>query len=394
MKSITYTAYLMFLFIGYIFTVAGVIPQDIAETFGVKDADVVFVFTFFIVGTTSAIFLNGILLDKLTSKQESYISFMLIAIGIIGMISANSIYIFTFFLIINGLGVGLLVSFGNYLIINMYESERAKKLNILNFYYSLGAVTGPFIAGYILKYGKNVLKYEGLIKRVWIYIYFIGIIFLVLIFILLITRDYTVLKKQNKIKIRENIKEKWSISVYIIATAIFLYVMSEMTITYWIVTYLKEKSEFSIVAASQILAVIWFFMMLGRFLSGKAVDYIKSEKYIILLGSIAAIGVFILMHSTENLLLWIAAAITGIGYSGMYATILTYGTEQLKRHSNKLMTFYITCGSAGGIVATPLSSFIKKNFGITAAITVSFISITTVVLLIFLTVKINKENKI
>ena len=47
MKKITYTSYLMFLFIGYIFTIAGVIPQDIATTFGVKDSDVVFAFTFF-----------------------------------------------------------------------------------------------------------------------------------------------------------------------------------------------------------------------------------------------------------------------------------------------------------------------------------------------------------
>jgi fucose permease len=29
----------------------------------------------------------------------------------------------------------------------MYEEERAKKLNMLNFYYSIGAVAGPFIAG-------------------------------------------------------------------------------------------------------------------------------------------------------------------------------------------------------------------------------------------------------
>ena len=189
---------------------------------------------------------------------------------------------------------------------------------------------------------------------------------------------------------KENRKEKWGKNVYIDGVAIFLYVMSEMTITYWIVIYLREKADFSVVAASQLLSVIWFFMMIGRFLSGKAVDYIKTEKYIVLLGITAAIGVLILIVANFNVILWIAAAIVGIGYSGMYATILTYGTQQIKEHSNKLMTFYITCGSAGGIAATPLSSIVKKNLGITAAICISFISIGTVVILIILTLKKQK----
>ena len=298
MKRTTYTAYLMFLFIGYIFTIAGVIPQDIAATFAIKDSDVVFAFTFFIVGSTTAIFFNGFLLDKLTPKKEPIVSAILIFTGMIGMVSAPSIYLFTIFLTINGLGVGLLVSFGNYIIINMYEDDRAKKLNILNFYYSLGAVIGPFIAGYILKYGKIAAKSEkfGIVKeRVWIYIYIVAIIGAALIFILLITRDYTALKQNYEKKIEENRKEKWGKNVYIVGVAIFLYVMSEMTITYWIVIYLREKADFSIVAASQLLSVIWFFMMIGRFLSGKAVDYIKTEKYIVLLGITAAIGVLILI---------------------------------------------------------------------------------------------------
>ena len=59
MKKITYTAYLMFLFVAYIYTIAGVIPKEIAATFNIKDSDVVFAFTFFTVGTTSAIFING-----------------------------------------------------------------------------------------------------------------------------------------------------------------------------------------------------------------------------------------------------------------------------------------------------------------------------------------------
>lgn len=387
MKRTTYTAYFMFLFIGYIFTIAGVVPQDIAVTFGVKDSDVVFAFTFFIVGTTSAILLNGVLLEKITPKQEAILSFGLMVTGMTGMITAPSIYLFTLFLLINGLGIGMLVSLGNYLIINMYEEERAKKLNILNFYYSLGAVAGPFIAGYILKYGKKYI----INGKEWIYVYFPAIAGAAVIFLFLIYSDYSSIKKVEKKA--DNVKrESWNWRVYIIGCAIFLYVMSEMTITYWIVIYLKETALFSILMASQLLSTIWFFMMIGRFLSGKAVDYIRPYNYVILLGVTASAGVLAMVLFKEKNILWIAAAVIGTGYSGMYATILTYGTHQVKEHSTKLMTFYITCGSAGGILATPLSSYIKKSCGITAAISVSFISVSIVVILVILTGLLKKSK--
>lgn len=389
MNKITYTAYLMFLFVAYIYTIAGVIPKEIAATFNIKDSDVVFAFTFFTIGTTSAIFINGILLDKLTPKREALVAFFLMITGMTGMILSHSIYIFSFFLMINGLGIGILVSFGNYLIINMYEKERAKKLNILNFYYSIGAVAGPFIAGYIIKYGKSISFAAG-INRVWIYTYLVAIIGATVIFLLLITNDYSKLNKSNGKKSEEKTSEKWGVNVYIVAVAIFLYVMSEMTVNYWVVGYLQEKEGFSILSASKLLSVIWFFMMIGRFLSGKAVDYIKPEKYIIILGLIASMGVLNLAFPMNELTLWVAAAIIGIGYSGMYATILTYGTQQINEHSTKLMTFLITCGSAGSIISTPVSSIIKKNFGITSAIMVSFVAVFLSIVLITFTLKKKK----
>ncbi len=82
MKKLTYGAYMLFIFTGYIFTIMGIVSKDIATTFGVTDADIIFRFMFFTIGSTSGIFLNGILLEKLSYKKEIIMAFLFLSISI------------------------------------------------------------------------------------------------------------------------------------------------------------------------------------------------------------------------------------------------------------------------------------------------------------------------
>lgn len=372
MKKLTYTSYILFLFLGYIFTIVGVVSKNMALSFNVTDADIIFAFTFFTVGTTSAIFINGILLEKLSYKQEAVISFLLSLTGITGMVFSKNIFIFTLFLAINGLGIGMLVSLGNHIIITMYEKERVQKLNILNFFYSFGSVAGPIIAGYIVTYCH------------WGVVYGVGVLFLLLITALILSCSYK-LEEHGKENGVES-SEKWGKNIYFTAIAIFSYVLSEMIITYWVVAYVMERAGFTQIAGSKVLSVVWAAMTVGRFISGFATAKIEAKRYIQILGIIAAAGLVMILFSKDSSV-YIFAAVLGLGYSGLYATILSFGTHQIKGKSTKLMTFFITCGSAGGIVAAPLSGFIRKSIGIDGVITAALIFVIVLLTSITITSK-------
>lgn len=391
MKKLTYGAYMLFIFTGYIFTIMGIVSKDIATTFGVTDADIIFRFMFFTIGSTSGIFLNGILLEKLSYKKEIIMAFLFVVFGIIGIVLSNSLFLFALFMTISGLGVGFIVSLGNHVIISIYEKERVQKLNILNFFYSFGSVIGPLIAAEILKSinGKTDKVYGNLIydianHRNWGAVYIFGILILLIVSLFLISCKAKINEKEEKEENSESVgkkEEKWNIYIYMIAAAIFFYVLAEMIVTYWIVGFMVDIRGVDGFYAARALSCVWGAMTVGRFLSGYLTAKIKSKTYILILSFIALIGIIGLLFM-NGIYIYVAAAVLGLGYSGMYATILSFGTHQLKTRSTKLMTFLVSVGSAGSIAASPISGGIKKVFGIYTTLSFAAVFILAVIILI------------
>lgn len=353
MKKITFLGYLSFFFIGVFMNLLGVSLISMGKTFETDTAIIGYVYTSFAAFSTIAILLNGKLLNKVNLKKEKIIAIYVSGLGIVLLTMTDSLIFFGIGCALVGIGVGLLTSIINYIIIHNFEgSERSAKLNLANFYYSVGAIISPYFAGIII---KNKIGWQ------WNY-RFVIIIVLTMLYLTL-TSNFNI-KKTIKVNEIKNMSNKWNLRFFVICILLFCYVMTEMIFTQWIVTYLNKTHRIEIDSAGFALSIFWVSMMVGRYLSNHFVKIFKLTKYIISSSVIAFVAFSLVFFVESYVFILVLVLFMGLGFSGLYASTISYGTNQQNNPSPMLMTFIITCGSIGGILSSPLASFIKRNLGI------------------------------
>lgn len=344
--------YLLFMYIGITFNLAGVMSIAIAQTYQVDTAVIGYIFSLFSIGYGLAVFTNGFLLERVSFKLLMYIAFLITFGGIAAATAAGSMGLFAGSILAAGVGLGALCSNGNFYIVRSCQGrQRTAKLNILNFFYSIGAIVSPVAAGQLLKGGLG-----------WQTIYLLSLLCLVPIALLFVTARFE--KTFCQAEQNADIAVPWKTSIYFIGAALFCYVASEMILAYWIVVYLVESLEMPVAAASVSLSLFWGFMAIGRLISGFMAKRIPAV-YLIMTCSLSSVLVFAWMLTVREAYFAVAlVAILGLTYSGLYASILSYGTMQIRQASSTLMTFFVTVGSVGGIVSFVVSSYLKQHYSI------------------------------
>ncbi len=382
MKRIKSFPFLVFFIMGIFFNLSGLTSAYIAQKIGVDISKIAYSFTVFTLFNTIAVFLNGNFLDKISLKKEITFASLLSIIGIIGLTNSSTYFSLTFFNGIYGFGSGILVSVSNYLILKMYaENIRSSKYSILNFFYSVGAIGGPFFGGLAL---KNGYKWES--------IYYFTLIFLVSLSILIFFTNFKFdSKNDSSVNINTNSPSGLNLNSILISIGIMSYVLSEIIFTYWIVQYIKIYIKNDIAIASFGLSMFWIFMAVGRGAAGYILKKVETGKYIVIFSLLAFCGSILLFLSNNITVILFSISVMGLGYSGLYPAILSYGTMQSKSTSPKLMTFFITCGAIGGITALPLSGVFFSNFSLKSAMQISVFFIAVVLITIYTVFR--KEQK-
>ena len=378
-KRLTYLSYFIFIFLGCAFISQGILIIYMSTTYGISLAHVGYLFFIAAAMQAVATYFNGYFLDKFNLKTEVIVSLLAMIISFF-MIISGSFTLLIIGLIPYGLSCGLLISIPSYLIISMYPESKFTKLNILNFFFSLGGIAGPLILGQLL----------GL-HLPWQLIVVLSCILIVLIALFAYKIPFSYI--QSNIN-EENIpheKSKWHLSIYLIALAILFYVLSEVTFSTWIVSYLKIKYNFSISTASLGLTLYWLCITFGRFAADKIGKYMKIYQFILGSTTIAFIAYFMVFFFKSPTVLFIMIALMGMGYAGLYASILSYGLDQLKFNDPKLMSFLVLAGTIGNILALPLSSFFVNKFSILTALFFGFLILGLVIAFIYATLK-DKNN--
>ncbi|MBP2650655.1 MAG: major facilitator superfamily 1 [Firmicutes bacterium] len=379
----TLLAYLMLVAIGAALNVVGVITNQVATAFGVDNATVGYCFSLFSVGYAIAILGNGFILAKVDVRKETMVASLVATVAVIGAISMKSLMTFSFFVFIYGLGYGVLCSLGYALIVKLYcnEAERSSKLNILNFFFSVGAIVTPILAGLALEHGiswKTVL---------------IGTLLPVLAVILMALGQRRAVKLADEPATEAwSDNEPWNAKIYVIGLAMGCYVVSEMTFSYWVVTYMMEKLDLDIAVASMFLSIFWGFMAIGRFSTGVFIAKVNTVNYLLGASGVAFITFFGILSVQSTYLSMAMVAVLGLGYSGLYATLVAYGTDLLSRPSPKLTTFFLTIGAGAGILSFIVSSYIKQLFDFSATMLLSLVLMGAVFGFTFLVGKV-LDNK-
>lgn len=380
-NRLTWLSYLIFMFMGCEFISQGVLILFVSKTYNVGLAHVGYLL--FIQTLLQAIvtYFNGYFLERTNLKLQIYIGFGAVALGLLCIIS-GWLPLFIFGLIPLGFGNGILISVPNYLIVKLHGENKFQKLNIINFFFSVGGILGPFILGQLLEIN-------------WPWQFAVALSFVILGILVWLNKriEYSTFAPDESKDEDGEKKIAWHLSVYLIAAALFFYVLSECIFSAWIVSYFKLVCDFSIAKASLGLTVFWFFITFGRFGADKIAKYMKIYQFIILSSSLAFIAYLMIFFNKNTMFAMFMIGLMGLGYAGLYAAILSYGIDQLSYNCPKLISFMVLAGTIGAVLALPVSSFFVNHYSILTALALGLGILFLVIVCIYFTIK-DKKNPV
>lgn len=344
---------LLFLYLGVFYNLAGVATQSVAAKLNVESYMVGYAFSLYSIGQTAAVMGNARFLQFISPQLELIAAAGVAVTGIICLTNSLTLWGFGLSALACGIGSGIFISVGNHTCVSAWDGRgRAVRLNLINFFFSFGAIISPVVAGWLLSHG---LGWE--IPYWWT-----GLLAIVAAgFSRYLPKTAQGEACQPLISLG-----RWPIGVYLSAVALFAYVLSEVMVSFWLVSYLQQHLGLEITQSAVFLSIFWGTIAVGRFISGFLARWFAAV-HMILAGSALAFLSFAGLLLTSNVVISvILTACTGLGYSCLYASILTFGT-QCVFPSPRVTTFYVSVGCAGGILSYLVSSMLNQLFSLQAA---------------------------
>ena len=344
----TWTAYLLFIFLGYNSMVPGPLASSIAKTLQVDLSALSY--------ATGALYFGRVISVQLAPRlllprpyKKTFFFLWLFAVGALLLSAFSPAYpIFVFGWLCVGMLVGSMIFYANYFIVASYDQqERTAKLNLLNFSFAIGAVGGPYLVGDLLERGFP-----------WQVPYLVGVLLLIPCLIGLKV-DPELLKPKEELP-KNQAEFEWSPSLKFLALAFICYTIGEAGFFFWIVPYMQIDVGFSAQWAAMALSIFWVFMGLGRFFSGQISRWIPTKYFLYSLFCIAIIGYIGTVFLSKGNWSYFWVAVTGLGCSGIYATMLSQATLMNDKPSPKLVSAFVNFGTLGAVSSMILYGFLKN----------------------------------
>lgn len=251
-------------------------------------------------------------------------------------------YLSLFFIFLIGGGTGVMDGVANALIVDLYPQRKSLYLNLSHAFFAIGAIIGPIIAGYLMKWFN------------WSWVYYFTAILGLLILIPFAFQRFPSFKDEQKLNMKI-IKKLLSKGKFLgLNLCIALYVGAEVGFGSWLVEYLRVSNNFHLsqMSAGMFLSYFWIAMLVGRLVYGFLVErfsYRVVLSFSSLGGAFSSLG-FIFSNNFYSAVIFVV--LYGLFLSGMFATIISLTTEKFPRYSG-VITGAMAASSGIGAVIFP-----------------------------------------
>jgi len=376
----TWTAYAIFIFLGYNSMVPGPLSSSIAETLRVDLSQISYATAALYFGRVISVRLAPRLLVPLPYKKVFFGLWLTLTGALFLSALSPNFWIFFFGWLCVGFFVGAMSFYANFFIVVSYDdAERTSKMNMLNFFFSLGAISGPFIVGTLL--AKDFP---------WQVPYLVGSV-LLLPSLIGLKVDPSILVPRKDAS--QNDSYKWTPPLCWLVVALLGYMLGETGFFFWLVPYLRDVVGLAQDESAFALSLFWIFMGIGRFFAGQIAKRMRTEYFIYGLLVLAIVGYSgtIFLPGGKWVFVWVA--LCGLGSSGLYATVISQGTLLLDYPSPKLLSTLVNIGTLGTVSALIMYGALKNVLSIPMLLTVGLVSMTFCLLAIVQTFRLKGKSK-
>lgn len=347
-KRILLTQYIGFITIGLAANIIGPVLPTISNEFNMNYSQAGYILSGQFLGALLTVQAAGHIADKIGKKPFLLIGSLILFAGILGSILAQSYLSLLFWTVVSGIGFGMYDAGINALCADVADSDKGNAMNLLHFFYGLGAFSGPLLTTLI--FGTL-----GSWRLVYAAIAFLPFVVAALLYGIQLPRPTSppAGPAQSGSLYRHAIM--WLYGLFI-----FIYCGIEVAAYGWLPAYWEDLFHGqAFIPSSFMPSFFWLTLTIGRLLSGKIADKLGFSRYI----AVACWGVAIVALSWAVIPLphWTMAAALLLGFllAGLYPTVMVSAIGRAPRFSGQIAGFISVFGSLGGF-------FIPSGIGVLA----------------------------
>jgi len=332
---------------GMVASMLGTINPGLAAKFQLDNVQTGYIALAQGLGLTIASVSVGPLMDRKGKKVGLLLGLGFVALALLGLANASGYSMIVAFMLVMGVGGGIILTGANALGSDVSESRRATVLNFLNVFVGLGGLVTPFVAGNLLGGDAVRIAYGGA-----------GITlaaFLVHIFIRIPAPRP---EKATAVKSRDVFKRP---ILYLFGAITFLYTACEFGVWNWLPKYLIAQG----IPESRALTILSLGFALGLLLGRVLVApvLLKVSPVTVMLGasSLMAMTTFGMLQTPDPTTAAALLFCGGIAMAPVFPTTISMVGGAFRHGTATAIGFAITCGFSGLTLSSPVIGWLAGS---------------------------------
>jgi len=312
-RVLTYAAYISFVPIGIATVLLGPMLPTLSARWSLNYAQSGALFNAQYLVATCGVGLSGMLVVRWGFRFAINLGLSLMALGLAFLLSGPKL-VGVLCIGVYGGGLGLAVPAANLLVAGVNPSRRSATLNLLNFFWSLGAVMCPFLVAAAAK-AQQIPLFLLCVS---------GFSLVVVIGIGLLSRNIVEPSgNQDKRPLPPLIRANTHL-FFIFATLFLLYVGVENGFGQWMASYVKSLNTLPLATALASPSFFYASLMIGRWLAPALLRLVDDVRLVQAGLLLACVGMSGLMFSNTLLSVAASACAAGFGLSSVYPITISF----------------------------------------------------------------------
>ena len=371
----TATSFLAYFIMSAVITPLGVVSQSMAAHFEVDVTVTTALFSYLttgiLVGASASMFVYAIL----SIRQLNVVAGGVLAASLAGAWLVDRLWWLPVFFTLIGICCGLLLAAAVIVLTRSYsETSRARALLVTDSFYSGAGVIAGYLAGNLINSGQH-----------WGSSYSLSIAGAIVFVIVAASSHYPDAEAPAPSRPAEATGDRWPASVFVIAAALLIYIVSFIFIYSWVPAYATDVFQASPANGGELISRFFLGLFIGQLVTFGASFRVPLRW---LIGALLCSATFATSY------LWQAPSLgslsggmflLGLLSGGVLKTVLTYGTILVESPSTRMVSFLVVSTAVGSSIGPALSALVVRNWGADGALQAVTAGYAVTTLLVLLT---------
>lgn len=283
----------------------------------------------------------GPLIDNKGKKTGLLIGLTLVVIALFALPNSSGYDQVMMFMLLQGLGGGVIVTAANALVGDINEERRSSTLNLLNIFFGLGGMLTPFVASSL--FGGDAVKLCYLIA-----------VLTVATLAVHATTEMPGPTGARGFKLSEVGTVLGNPALYLLALMLFLYVSCEVGVWNWLAKHLIAQGVPESTALNILSFGFAFGLLVGRLIASRVLINVPAVNVTLAVSAAMAVTTYMALQSADTTIAGIAVFCAGLAMAPVFPTTLGMTGDAFPRATATAMGIVITAGWVGLAVSSKI----------------------------------------